>query len=82
MAEKLPNECIPTRFSFREEQNPGRKTINAMHDKGPLSLPLQFRGKKRPGGRTIGAFNRHSRKPGRLIEDHYGIVFVKHHEPA
>jgi len=78
MAEKLSNECISIRFSFRKEQKPGRKTINAMHDEGPLSLPFQFRRKKGPSGRSIGPSHRHSRKSGRFIEDHYGIVFVKH----
>ena len=82
MSEKLSNQCIPTRFSFRKEQNPGRKTIDAVHHKGSLSLPFQFRGKKRPGGGSIGAFHGHSRKPGRLIERHHGIVFVKHRELA
>jgi len=78
MAEKLSNESIPIRFSLRKEQNAGRKTIDAMYDKGSLPLQFQFRGKKRPGGRRIGAFNGHSRKSGRLINDDYGIVFVKH----
>ncbi len=78
MAEKLSNECISIRFSFCKEQNPGRKTINTMHDEGPLSLPFQLRGKKGPSGRSIGASHRHSRKSGRFIEDHYGIIFVKH----
>ena len=78
MGEKLSNERIPTRFSFRKEQNPGRKAIDAMYDKGALSLQFQLRGKKGPGGRSIGALNRHSRKSGRFIEDHHGIVFVKH----
>jgi len=78
MAEKLSDECISIRFSFRKEQNPGRKTINAMHHKGALSLQFQLCGKKRPSGRSIGAFNGHSRKSGRFIEGHHGIVFVKH----
>jgi hypothetical protein len=78
MAEKLSNECVAIRLSFRKKQNPGRKTIDAMYHKGPLSLQPEFGGEKRPGGRSIGALNRHSRKSGRFIEDHHGIVFVKH----
>jgi hypothetical protein len=78
MPEKLSNECIPIGFSLRKEQNSGRKTIDAVYDVGPLPLQLQFRGKKRPSGRSIGAPNGHSRKSGRFIEDHHGIVFVKH----
>jgi hypothetical protein len=78
MGEKLSNECISTRLSFRKEQNPGRKTIDAMHDKGALSLQFQFRGKKGESGRSLGALNRHSRKAGRFIQDHHGIVFEKH----
>ncbi|MGB7719091.1 MAG: hypothetical protein WBL65_04275 [Bryobacteraceae bacterium] len=78
MGEKLPDECIAIRFSFRKEQNPGRKTIDAMHHQSSLSLQFEFCGEKRPSGWGIGALDRHSRKSGRLIEDHHGIVFVKH----
>ena len=78
MAEKLSNECVSIRLGFCKEQNPGRKTIDAMYDKGPLSLRFQLCGKKRQCGRSIGAFHRHSRKSGRFIEGHDGIVFVKH----
>ena len=70
MGEKLPDQCISIRFSLRKKQNPGCKPIDAMYDKGPLSLPFQLGGKKRPSGRSIGAFNRHRRKSGRLIEGH------------
>ena len=69
---------ISIRLSFRKEQNPRRETIDAMYDKGSLSLQCKFFGKQRQSGRGIGAFNRHSRKSGRFIEDHHGIVFVKH----
>ena len=78
MGEKLPDECIAIRRSFRKEQNPGRKTIDAMHDQGSLSLQFEFCGEKRPGGWSIGALDRHSRKPGRFVEDHHGLVFVQH----
>lgn len=78
MGEKLPNEYIAIRRGFRKEQNPGRKTIDAMHDQGPLSLQFEFCGEKRPSGRSIGALDRHSRKSGRFIEGHHGIVFVEH----
>jgi hypothetical protein len=78
MAEKLSNECIAVGLRFRKEQNPGRKTIDAMYHKGSLSLQLEFGAEKRPGGRNIGARNRHSRKSSRFIEDYHGIVFVKH----
>jgi hypothetical protein len=77
MAEKLSNEYVAIRLSFRKEQNPGRKTIDAMHDEGSLSLQPEFGGEKGPGGRSIGALDRHSRKSGRFIEDHHGIVLVK-----
>jgi len=78
MAEKLLNEGISIRLSFSKEQNPRRETIDAMYDKGALSLQCKFCGKQRQSGRGIGAVNRHSRKSGRFIEDYYGIVFVKH----
>ena len=64
MAEKLSNECVSIRLGFCKEQNPGRETIDAMYDKGSLSLRFQFCEKKRQGGRCIGAFHRHSQKSG------------------
>jgi hypothetical protein len=78
VAEKLSYESISIRLGFGKEQNPGRKAIDAMHDKGSLSLQFQSCGKKRQSGRSIGAFHRHSRKSGGFIEGHDGIVFVKH----
>jgi hypothetical protein len=47
MAEKLSNEYIAIRLSFRKEQNPGRKTIDAMYDKGSLSFQSKSCGEKR-----------------------------------
>jgi hypothetical protein len=78
VAEKLSYESISIRLGFCKEQNPGRKAIDAMHDKGSLSPQFQSCGKKRQSGRSIGAFHRHSRKSCRFIEGHDGIVFVKH----
>ena len=78
VAEKLSNECVSVRLGFCKEQNPGRKTIDAMHHKGSLSLPFQFGRKQRPCGRCRGAFHWHSRKSGRFIEGDDGIVFVEH----
>ena len=78
MAEKLYNERISIQLGFRKEQHPGREPIDAMDDKSSLSLQLESCGKQRQSGRSIGAFNRHRRKSGRLIEDHHSIVFVKH----
>jgi hypothetical protein len=78
MSEKLLDECISIQLSFRKEQNPRRETIDAMYHKGALSLRCKSCGKQRQSGRDIGAVNRHSRKSGRFIEDHQGIVFVKH----
>jgi hypothetical protein len=40
MVEKLSNECVSIRFGFCKEQNPGCKTVDAMYDKGSLSLQL------------------------------------------
>jgi hypothetical protein len=77
MAEKLSDECVSIRLGFCKEQNPGRKTIDAMYDKCSLSLRFQFCGKKRQGGRSIGALHRHSRKSGGFVDGHDGIVFVK-----
>jgi len=80
MAEKLSNEYIPVRLSLRKEQNPGRKTIDAMYGKSPLSPQFEFCGKKRQCGGSVGASNRNSRKSGGFIDDRYGVVFVKHGE--
>ena len=78
MAEKLLNECISIRLSFRKEQNARRETIDAMYDKGTLSLQGKCCRKQRQSGPGTGAVNRHSRNSGRFIDDHQGIVFVKH----
>ena len=80
MAEKLSNEYVPVRLSLRKKQNPGRKTIDAMYGKSPLSPQFESCGKKRQRGRSVGAFNRNSRKPGGFIDDRHGIVFVKHRD--
>ena len=82
MAEKLANEYLPIRTGFREEQNAGRESIDAMDDEGPLSLRRKSRGKQRQSGRTIGTSDRHSREARRLVEDHYGIVLVQQGKPA
>jgi hypothetical protein len=37
VGQKLPDEHIPIRFGFGEEQNPGGKPVDAMDDEGPLS---------------------------------------------
>lgn len=77
MSKKLPNQRVSIVLGFCKEENPRRETINAMYDKDPLFLRFQFCGKKRQGGRRIGAFDRHSQKSGRFIERHDGIVFVE-----
>jgi hypothetical protein len=77
MGEKLSNQCVSTTLGFCEEQNPGRKTIDAMHNKSSLSLRPQLRGEKRQGGRRIGAFDRHGEQSWRFIDGHDGIVFIE-----
>src|SRR5271165_3037288 len=49
MAEELPNQGVPIRPGFCEEEDARRKTIDAMYDQGSLSLRLQLRRKKRQG---------------------------------
>jgi hypothetical protein len=78
MVEKLTHEHISIRIGLRKQQNPGSKTIDAMHDQGSLSLQLKFCDEQRQSGHSIGAFNRHSQKSGRFVESDHGIVFVKH----
>ena len=41
VAEKLSNQRISIRLGLRKQQNPGRKTIDAMHDQGSLSLRFE-----------------------------------------
>ena len=77
MGEKLPHQRIPVGTGLGKQQNPGGKTIDAMHDQGPLSLRLEFSDQQRQSGRSIGALNRHSQKSGRFVENDHGIVFVK-----
>jgi hypothetical protein len=77
MAEKLLDEFIPIPFGFRKEQNPGRKTIDAMYDECPLSPRFQFCRKQRPCGWGLRAFDGHRRKSGGFIEGHDGVVFVE-----
>ena len=78
MAEKLSNEYLSIRLCFGEDQNAGSETIDAMDNKGSLSFQRKSRGKQRQSGRTIGAFDRHSRQASRFIDDYHGIVLVKH----
>jgi len=47
MGAKLPDEHLPIGLGFRKEQNAGRETIDAMNDKGPLSLRFQPLGEQR-----------------------------------
>src|SRR5579859_5343839 len=75
--DKLLHECFSIRPGFCKEQNPGRVTIDAMYDKGPLPFRFQFCRKKREGRWKIGIVRRHRQHFGRLIEDYNGIVFVK-----
>jgi hypothetical protein len=78
MGEKLADQRVSIRLGLGKEQNPGRKPVDAMDDENSLSLPSPFGGKERKSGRSIGAWHRHSRKSGRLIDGHNGIVFVKY----
>jgi hypothetical protein len=78
VGEKLSNERVPIRFGLGKEQHPGRKTIDAMYDQGALPPRFQPGGKKRQGGRSVGAFDRHGRKSRWFVEGHDGIVFVEH----
>ena len=77
MAKKLLYEGVPVGLSFCKKKNPGRKSIDAMHDKRALSLRIQFCGKQSQGGRCVSAFDRHGRKSGRFIDGHHSIVFVE-----
>lgn len=76
--DKLLHQCFPIGPGFCEQQNPGRETIDAMNDKGPLPPGFQFRRKNRKRGRGIGVIRGHREQSGPLIEDDNGIVFVKH----
>ena len=81
---RVPDELFrqlrPVRLGFGKEQNPGSETVNAVHHKGLLLLPLQLCGKQRQCGGHIGALHRHCCKPGRFIQGHDGIVFIENGE--
>jgi hypothetical protein len=77
MREKLAHERIPIRIGLGKQQNPGNKTIDAMHDQGSLFLQLKFCDEQRQSRRSIGPFYRHSQKSGRFIDSDDGIVFVQ-----
>ena len=78
MSEKLADEGLAVGLRFCEKQNAGREAIDAMDHQRPLLLPRQFRGNQRQGGRSGGAMDGHRDQARRLIENHHGIVFVKH----
>ena len=80
MAEKLMNQDIAVPLGLGKEHDPGGNPVNAMHDKSLLSLPLQFRRKKRPGGRRIRTFHRHSCQSRGLVDGHDCVVFIKENE--
>ena len=76
--DKLLHQCFSIWPGFCEEQNPGRVTIDAMYDEGPLPLCFQFGRKNRKRGWGSGVIGGHGKQFGALIEDYNGIVFVKH----
>ena len=74
---KLLNQCVAISIGFCKKQYSGSKAINAVHDKGPLSLRFQVYGKKRLGGWQVGVLDRHCEESGWLIDDYDRIVFVE-----
>jgi hypothetical protein len=80
VVEKLSHQIISVRPRLGKQQSSGGKTIDAMHDQGSLPLRLESRGEQRQSRRMIGALNRHSQKSSRFVQNHHGIVFVKHGE--
>jgi hypothetical protein len=82
MGEKLADERFAIRRGFGKEKDSGGKTIDAMHDECLSSLRFQFGGKKRLGGRGVGALDGHGSESRRLVDGHDGIVLVKHHKAA
>lgn len=75
--EKLSHERISIPISLRKQQNPGGKTIDAMHDQGSLFLQLQCCDKQRQSRLSIRALDRHSEKSGRFVESDHGVVFIE-----
>lgn len=75
--QKLLHQPVPIPSGFCKQQNSRRKTINPVHHKGSLSPRLQFRGKQRPRRRRVRTLHRHRCQPGRFVNDHYCIIFVK-----
>lgn len=78
MVEKLLNERIPIPLSFRKEQNPGGEAIDSMYDERSLPFLLESCGKQRQCRFSSQPFDRHSGQSSRLIQNHQGVVFVKH----
>ncbi len=78
MREKLMHEHLPICPGLRKQQNPGSKTIDAMHDQGPLFFQLKVCSEQRQSGRSLGTFYRYSQKSGWFVESDDGIVFVQH----
>ncbi len=78
MVEKLANEYLSIRLCLGKKKNARRETIDAMDNQSSLSLLRESRAEQRQSGGAAGAFNRHGRQAGRLIDDYHGIVLVKH----
>ena len=77
MREELSNQRFPIRHGFREQQNSGRETIDAMHDQNMLTARFQVRIEKRQRRGCVGSRRRHGQKSGRLIDRHNCVVFIQ-----
>jgi len=77
VSQELLNEFVAVTLRFGEEHDPGRESIDTVHDKRALTLLPQIGGKQGPSGGRVGTFHGDGGKPGRLFECDDGIVFIK-----
>ncbi len=76
VAEKLPYERVSICMGLSEQQYPGSKAIDAMHDLRP---PQFKRGRKHRQSRGhAGDFDWHRQQSGRLVNHDQGFVLIKH----
>src|ERR1051326_439710 len=78
MGEKLLDQRIAVAVCLGKQKDAGRKAIDAMHNQGALTSRLELSDQQRQRGRNIGAFDRHSQQPSRLVEDNHSIIFIEH----
>src|SRR6478609_568211 len=78
MRQKLADQRVAITVRLGKQKDAGGKPVNAMDDQSALPSRLEFSDQQRQRRRDVGAFDRHSQQPGRLVEDNHSIVFIKY----